>query len=292
MTTNYDLSQKTVVITGATSGIGFETAGIMAGSGAYVIAVGRSAGRCRQARDAIIEAYPCAKVEFITADLSSQRQVREAASEIRQMAAGQGNGYIDILINNAGTFSGWYISTPEGLELQWAVNHLAPFLLTAELLPLLKAAPQGHIITVSSGSHYRTCIHWKDVLMRKHYNCLGAYKQSKLANVLFTRELNRRLGQDSTVQAFAVDPGLVNTDMGSKGTAGLARYIWDRRRKKGVSPQAAASDIVYLASGPSVDISEGIYWKNRRAVNPSRYSRREDAALRLWELSEKMCGIK
>jgi hypothetical protein len=107
--------------------------------------------------------------------------------------ASDGINHIDVLINNAGTVSSWYVSTVDGFELQFAVNHLAPFRLTYELLPLLECSQEGTIIGVSSGSHYRTRIHWKDVLLRKHYNCLLAYKQSKLANVLFATELNRRL---------------------------------------------------------------------------------------------------
>lgn len=292
MNTTYNLSGKTIVITGATSGIGYATARELAGSGAFVIALGRDEERCRQARENITLAYPGAAIEYIIFDLSSQKQVRDAAAKIRQLAASHGSGSIDVLINNAGAFSSWYVSTPEGIELQWAVNHLAPFLLTGELLPLIKAAPEGRILTISSGSHYRTRIHWKDVLMRKHYNCLGAYKQSKLANVLFTGELNRRLGDASRVQAFAIDPGLVNTDMGIKRTAGIVKFVWGKRRQKGVSPEQAAKGIMFAAADPAAKITEGIYWKNGRPLKPSRYAMRKDAAVRLWELSEKMCGIK
>jgi len=159
-------------------------------------------------------------------------------------------------------------------------------------MPLLRAAPAGRIITVSSGSHYRTKINWKDVCMRKHYNVLRAYKQSKLANVLFTTELNRRLGPTSTVRAYAVDPGLVNTDIGLKGTAGIARWIWAKRSKGGIDPAVPAKSIAYLAGEPSVHKSMQVYWKDCKPKKPSAYSQREDVALRLWQLSEKMCGIE
>lgn len=286
-----ELNEKIIVITGATSGIGLATALELAGSGARIIAVGRSEQRCKEAAGIVGEKHPGAKVAFLAADLSSQKQIRELAKKIRQLDMVREKGRVDVLINNAGAFTSWYVSTNEGFELQWAVNHLAPFLLTNELLPLLKAAPAGRVITVSSGSHYRTRIHWKDVQLRRHYGCLKAYKQSKLANVLFTRELNRRLGPGSTVRAYAVDPGLVNTEMGLKGTTGIARFVWEKRRKKGVRPETAAASIAFMAVEPSIQAAEDIYWKNCRPLKPSRYSHREDAALRLWELSEKMCGV-
>jgi NAD(P)-dependent dehydrogenase (short-subunit alcohol dehydrogenase family) len=291
MNTRYDLYNKIIVVTGATSGIGLAAAIRFAGCGAFVIGIGRSHDRCELAIETIKKDCPDARVVYHVADLSSQKQVRELAENIRQGITKEGKGAIDVLINNAGTFSSWYVSTAEGFELQWAVNHLAPFLLTNELLPLLKAASNSRVITVSSGSHYRMSIHWNDIQLRKHYNCLTAYKQSKLANVLFTRELNRRLGRDSSVHAYAADPGLVNTEMGLKGTAGIAKYIWMKRRHKGVSPETAAQSLVYLAAEPSIQHSEDIYWKNSCPLKPSRYSNREDAALRLWEISEKMCGI-
>jgi NAD(P)-dependent dehydrogenase (short-subunit alcohol dehydrogenase family) len=176
--------------------------------------------------------------------------------------------------------------------MQWAVNHLAPFLLTRELLPLLRAAPAGRVVTVSSGSHYNTRLKWNDIQLRRGYNCLLAYKQTKLANVLFTAELNRRLGQQSTLRAFAADPGLVFTEMGFKGNPGLVRWIWDRRRRGGVSPAESARGVVYLATEPSIQNATQIYWKDNHPKAPNRYALDEDVARRLWNLSEQMCGIE
>ncbi len=292
MDLNINMEGKTVVITGFTSGIGLATAKLLAGYGAYIIGTGRNESRCQQAESIIKSAFPESAVSYLVADLSSLKQVRELAGNIKKLAEEKNGGSIDVLINNAGTFSSWYVSTPEGFELQFAVNHLAPFLLTHELLPLLQKAPAGRIITVSSGSHYRTRIHWKDIMLRKHYNCLLAYKQSKLANVLFTVELNRRLGRDSKVRAFAVDPGLVNTDIGLKGTTGIARWIWKKRSKNGVPPERAARSIAFLAGEPSIQDRTEVYWKDCKPVRPSRYSQKPEAAIRLWELSEKMCGIR
>jgi NAD(P)-dependent dehydrogenase (short-subunit alcohol dehydrogenase family) len=284
---------KVIVITGATSGIGLATAKELAGKGAYVIGTGRSAERCAKAEAEVLENNPNSRICFLRADLSSLTEVTRLSVSISEKLVSDGLDRIDVLVNNAGTVSSWYVSTIDGFELQFAVNHLAPFLLTYELLPLLQKSQEGTVIGVSSGSHYRTKMHWKDVLLRKHYNCLLAYKQSKLANVLFATELNRRLGKaGSSIRAYAVDPGLVNTDIGLKGTDGIVRKIWQIRSRGGTPVEQPAHSISFIASEPAARRTEGVYWKDCAPLKPSRYSQLEDAGSRLWELSERMCGIK
>lgn len=285
-----DMTGKTVVITGSTSGIGLATAVKLAGEGASLIGVGRSEARIRMAEEAVKKVYNEADITYMLCDLSSLNQVRELAEQIKEKV--KINGKIDVLINAAGTFSSWYTGTVDGFELQFAVNHLAPFLLTNELMPLLKKGEAGRVIMVSSGSHYRTSINWNDIMLRKHYNCLMAYKQSKLANVLFAAELNRRLGGHSNVRAFAADPGLVNTDIGIKRSSGIAKWVWEMRSRRGTDPSVPASAIAYLACEPSIQQSPHVYWKDCKPLMPSRYSQRQDAARKLWEISERMCGIK
>jgi NAD(P)-dependent dehydrogenase (short-subunit alcohol dehydrogenase family) len=286
-----DLTEKTIVVTGATAGIGRAAVGAFAARGARVIGVGRSATRCAEVHQSIQAESPDARISFFVADLSSQRQIRGLARRIREYVESAGAGKIDVLVNNAGAVSSWYTATEDGYELQFALNHLAPFLLTHELLSLLRQAPAARIITVSSGSHYRTRIHWSDVMYRRHYNCLLAYKQSKFANVLFTLELNRRLGHESRVRAYAADPGLVNTELGSKGTGGIARWVWEVRRAHGVSPEQGAATVIFLAADLSVENSHAIYWKDCRPAQPSRFIYRAEEATRLWALSERLCGI-
>ncbi len=286
------LANKTFVITGATSGIGLASAEILASLGARLIGVGRSSERCREAERRLRNAYPQAQVEYCLADLSLQSQVRRLAGEIREKLSASSTPCLDGLINNAGTFTFWMALTPEGFETQWAVNHLAPFLLTHELLPLLQAAPAARVVTVSSGSHYGARLRWDDIQLIRHYSGLRAYGQSKLANVLFTAELNRRLGPGSTVHAFAADPGLVHTDIGLKGTPRLVRWVWAWRSGKGISPEESARGVVYLATEPSIQDSPEIYWRHSVPLAPSKAAQDEDAARRLWEISAKMCGIK
>jgi len=286
------LAGKTVVVTGATSGIGLATADLLAGKGADVIGVGRSPERCREAESRLRMAHPEGRVVYYVADLSLQSQVRLVAAQIREVIGSNGAGGLNGLVNNAGTFTYRLTLTPEGFEMQWAVNHLAGFLLTHELLPLLQAAEVARVVTVSSMSHYLGRIHWDDVQLRRHYNGLRAYRQSKLANVLFTLELNRRMGAQSKLRAFAADPGLVNTDIGGKGNPGFVGRVWRWRAASGISPEESARGIVYLVSEPSIQNAPEIYWKHGAPKRPGRHALDEASARRLWELSEEMCGVR
>jgi NAD(P)-dependent dehydrogenase (short-subunit alcohol dehydrogenase family) len=280
---------KTVLITGATSGIGLAAARALAKSGCRVIGVGRSAPQCAEAESDVRAGAPGAAVDYLVADLGSQRQIRALAAEVKERLAAEGRG-LDVLINNAGVVSTWYMAGEDGYEMQFAVNHLAPFLLTRELLPLLYRSGSARVIATSSGSHFRTRMRWHDVMFRNGYACLSVYKQSKLANVLFTHELNRRIDPASGLRAYAVDPGLVDTSIGEKGTTGIVKWFWSRRRRRGISPEKAAETIVHLAVSAELEDPRASYWKECRPVRPSRYSEREDAMLRLWELSERLCG--
>ncbi len=285
------LTGKTIVVTGATSGIGLATAEMLVRQGAMVIGVGRSAERCRAAERKLRFINPDAGAVYRVADLSLQSQVRQLAGEIHELVASGGRGCLDGLVNNAGTFTYWLTLTQEGFEMQWAVNHLAPFLLTNLLLPLLKAAPAARVVTVSSDSHFGTRLNWSDIQLRRHYNGLRAYGQTKLANVLFTLQLNRTLGEGASVRAFAADPGLVKTDIGLKGNPALVRWVWARRRSGGVTAEQSARGILFLATEPSIEFSPDIYWKDCAPKPPSKHALDKDAARRLWALSEQMCGI-
>jgi retinol dehydrogenase 12 len=282
---------KTIVVTGATSGIGLATATQLARQGADIIGIGRSPQRCQAAEQKLQALNPAGVVKYLVADLTLQVEVRRLAEAVRQLAAGCRRPALDGLVNNAGTFTYWLALTAEGFETQWALNHLTPFLLTLELLPLLQAAPGARIVTVSSESHYHTALNWADIQLRRRYNGLQAYKQTKLANVLFTAELNRRLGPDSKVVAFAADPGLVDTEIGLKGTPGVVRWVWQRRRAAGIPAEQAAAGIVYLLEDPAPVASGEVYWRHAQPRKPSQQAQDRPAARRLWSLSAQMCGI-
>jgi NAD(P)-dependent dehydrogenase (short-subunit alcohol dehydrogenase family) len=297
------LAGKTIVVTGATSGIGLAAAEKLARLGALVIGVGRSRERCREVQNRLLRSNPGASLTYCVADLALQSQIRALGGEIWEILAADGKTCLDGLVNNAGTFTWWLTLTPEGFEMQWAVNHLAPFLITHELLPFLRSAPAARVITVSSASHYHGRLNWDDLQLRRHYNGLRAYENTKLANVLFTLEFNRRIAPSSQIRAFAVDPGLVKTDIGLKGTPALVRKVWQWRRRGGVSPEKSAAGIVSLLGdlSPHGESSShgglppqdwpAVYWKDGRPQQACPLALDGQAAARLWRHSERMCGI-
>lgn len=283
-------SKRTVVITGATSGIGLAGSRLLLQTGYSVIGIGRSTERCQRQEQELHQLAAGGAVKFVCGDLSLQSDVVRLAQAVRLTLGDWGCAALDVLINNAATVPFWQTLTPEGFDMQWAVNHLAPFLLTLELLPLLKAAPAGRVVTVSSGSHYHTKLNWDDIQLRRQYNPLRAYNQTKLANVLFTLELDRRLRKDSRARAFAADPGLVNTEIGLKSNSFVARWAWNLRRRGGITAEKSAQGIVYLATEPSIQQANDLYWQHGRPKTPSSYALNAEVAGQLWRLSSQMCG--
>jgi retinol dehydrogenase-12 len=281
-----DMTGTTCVVTGATSGIGLETARMLAESGASVIGVGRDEHRCADAAHRIAETAPNGAVRFETVDLSSRHDVRALAARLCSQEP-----RLDVLVNNAGRFTFRRATSVDGVEVQLAVNHLAAFLLTRELMPLLRAAPRARVVFVSSGSHASGRIRWSDPGRRHFYTGLGAYGQSKLAVLMTSVELARRLGPGSTIDTYAADPGLVRTAIGAKDGGALVRWIWGLRAGRGLDAREAASSVAWLAMEPSIEGVTGRYWKERRVIPSSRRSTDPTACRRLWNLSERLCGI-
>lgn len=282
-----NLAGRVCVVTGATSGIGRAASAALARLGARVVGVGRDAERAEAAR-AFIEAEAGSGAPppvFELADLSSLQETRDLSRRLSALPGG-----VDVLVNCAGAFTARRTLTAEGLETQFAVNHLAPFLLTTALLPSLLASSDGRVVVVSSASHRFGRIRWEDPSLRRGYTGLGAYGQSKLANVLFVKELARRLGPGSSVTVFAEDPGLVYTDMGLKHGRSLTSLGWRLRRLAGTSPEVPARWIAFLASSPEVRGRSGLYWKDGRELAPSPRALDPEAARRLWDLSEEIVG--
>lgn len=281
---------KTVVLTGGTSGVGYATVEALASGGHRVIAVGRDPGRCRAAESSLRERTETAGVSYVAADLSTTREVRRAASEIRRLVGPRGS--LDALVNNAALVSTWRMATEEGFEQQFAVNHLAGFLLTHELFPLLERAGQARVVCVSSGSHRGARIRWDDPMFTRGYTTLRAYRQSKLANVLFVAELNRRLAGTSPVRAYAFDPGLARTDIGLKSSSGIEHLVWRlrSRSRRAADPSVPAAALARLATGDKLAAPEEIYRYRDTPVAPDRSALDPVAGARLWALSERLCA--
>ncbi len=277
---------NTVVITGASSGIGLEVARTLTRLGYNVLGIGRNEANCNRAKERILSENPNAKIDFFLADLMQQCEVVRVAEEITLYLNERCNGELYALVNNAGCVRSWYMTTEEGYEQQFALNHLAGFLLTYKLLPALKKA-QGRVIMTGSESHKGIKVRWNDVMLSRRYNPLTAYKQSKLCNLLFAKGLNDRY-QASGINAYVVDPGLVNTDIGNKETGGLVNFIWTLRKRLGVLPAVPAKTYAFLCEEETAP--EGLYYYLCKEKNYSKQVTGENVD-RLFELSERLCGI-
>ena len=283
-----------VVLTGGTSGLGRATVEHLLANGADVIAIGRDADLCRSVEIELSVRYPDRSLGFIVADLSTTGEVRRAAGKIAGLLRerwDQSLSGLSGLVNNAAMVSTWRMVTDEGYEKQFAVNHLAGFLLTHELLPLLERGTPGRVVTVSSGSHRHTTINWRDPMFSRGYTALRAYKQSKLANVLFTAEFNRRYAQSTGVRAYAFDPGLVRTDIGCKSSSGIEHLVWRlRSRGRGASaPELPAQHLAALALEREMENPDAFYRVLGRAGMADRAGSDPVLGARLWALSEQLC---
>lgn len=278
----------TCLVTGANAGIGFETAKALAAQDATVLLLCRTEAKALAAREQIVQATGNERVHVFVADLSSQTAIRAAAADILARF-----DRLDVLVNNAGTWASKFERTEDGIESVFAINHLAYFLLTHLLLPALQRAPQARIVNVASDSHFQIKgLFLDDLNLTNNYHGLRSYAQSKLANVMFTYEFDRRK-PDAQLSINAVQPGLVQTDIGLKHTNWLHALAWRiRRRMSGhKSPDEGAATSIYLASSPAAAGQSGKYWDDCRPKPSSAASYDREAAARLWDISCEWCGI-
>jgi NAD(P)-dependent dehydrogenase (short-subunit alcohol dehydrogenase family) len=276
---------KTCLITGATSGIGLEAAEELARRGAGLILVGRDERRAAAARERIVTRVPGAVVALRLADLSRLAEIRRLAADLLATA-----GRIDVLVNNAGAFFDRHALTEDGLERTFALNHMSYFLLTALLLPRLMDAAPARIVNVASEAHRGVSLDFSDLAGRRGARGWPAYRRSKLANILFTAELARRL--DGGVTVNCLHPGFVATRFGDAGNTLFTRSIIGLgKRFLAITPQEGARTIVYLAAAPEIAGVSGRYFVKSRAAQPSQAAQDAAAARRLWEESARIAGL-
>lgn len=278
---------KTVVVTGATSGIGYAVCAELLKAGYRIIALGQSEKNCGSAKGKLCAVDPTYDITYLCGDLMQKQEVLRLASEIRYDLAQNSAGALHALVNNAGCVRSWYMTTGEGYEHQFALNHLAGFLLTHELLSnLIKGG--GRILFTSSGSHKMMKMNWKDIMFQQHYRPLYVYKQSKLCNMLTAQGLNDRFS-DQGITAYGIDPGLVKTAIGNKNTGKLVDLIWKWRSRYGVEPAVPAK--IYQELIDCEVKAEGLYHgisgkkKFNKEVNNQNVNK-------LFELSQALCQIR
>ncbi|WP_070000063.1 SDR family oxidoreductase [Cellulosilyticum sp. I15G10I2] len=271
--------KKVVLITGGNAGMGKAAASELAKLGNIVVIISRNKERGEKALEEIKRVSGNDEVDLMLCDLADLPSIRRLVSEFKKKY-----NRLDILINNAGVIVPKRRQTKDGFELQFGVNHLGHFLLTHLLLDtLIKSAP-ARIINVSSGAHKIGKIHFEDIHLKKHYNLIKAYAQSKLANVLFTYELADRL-QGKGVTVNALHPGAVATKMGVDRETGFGTFITSRLKPFFQTPLEGAQTAIYLAVSKEVEDVTGKYFYDKKAIMSSRLSYDKAIAKRLWEVS-------
>jgi NAD(P)-dependent dehydrogenase (short-subunit alcohol dehydrogenase family) len=278
------MAGRTVLVTGATSGIGKATALGLAAMGTHLAITGRDTSRTEAAAREI-RAAGGGPVDAFVADLSEQSGVRRLAAEVLQQLP-----RVDVLVNNVGGCWDSRHVTTDGLERTFALNHLAPFLLTQLLLDRLKDSAPARVVNVSSNAHRGGRIDFDDLQGESSYSGARAYNQSKLANLLFTYELARRLAGTS-VTANALHPGVVSTSFGAEEPGRVQRLLVPLIRPFMKTPVRGAETSVHLASAPELKQVTGRYFVHSRAATSSTTSRDRGLAARLWQLSDDLVGL-
>lgn len=279
-----NINGKIIIVTGANTGIGFNTALDLAKRGATIICACRDKTRTEQAIEQIKSTSNSKNVFFEELDLASLDSVRKFAKSFREKYQ-----KLDILVNNAGVWMTEYSKTKDGFEMHFGVNHLGHFLLTNLLLDLLIKSGPSRIVNVSSELHYRGQIHWDDIMLEKNYGSLKGYAQSKLANVLFTIELKNRL-QGTNVTSVSLHPGVVKTELGRNfnGCVSCLAKIFSCCLK---TSEQGAQTTIYCCTNKTIPLNNGLYFSDKKVKQLNSKIANDEDAKRLWNLSAKLVNM-
>lgn len=278
------MNNKLCVITGANSGIGFETAKALARKGAYLVMVCRNEDKAEAARQEIIEETSNPGIDIVLCDFAIQAEIRNAAEEIKRNYK-----KVDVLINNHGFLASERQDTVDGLEETFAVNHIGYFMFTNLLLDMVKAADQGRIVSVASGAHRAGEFDPENIQLSDNFTPWKAYANSKLFNILFTRELANQL-VDTNVTANCLHPGVVASNFAQSGSW-IMRTLFTIGKPFLLSPEKGAATSIYLATSDEVKEVNGANFRNKKVATPSKAARDDEAAKELWDMSKKLCSI-
>ncbi len=279
------MSNKLCVITGANSGIGFETAKALAKKGAFIVMVCRNDDKAMAAKSSIQNEIEGAGVDIILCDFSIQKEIHKAANQIKSRY-----NKIDILINNHGFIAKERWETVDGLEATFAVNHIGYFLFTNLLIEHIKSAGNARIINVASDAHRYGNFEPENLQLESGFNPMKAYGNSKLFNILFTKELASRV-RDTDVTVNCLHPGVVRSNFSENLNLPM-KLFWTIGKPFMVSAKKGAETSIYLAGSDEVKNVNGAYFKNKKAIAPRKKARDMDAAKQLWEISEELCELK
>lgn len=282
--TPLNLQGKTILVTGATSGIGYITARELARMGAEVILIGRNPDKTAASQEKIRQETQNHNIRAYLADLSLLSKTRLLAEEIKT-----NHPRVDVLVNNAGALFMSREVTAEGLEKTFTLNHLSYFLLTLLLLEPLKASPSARVINVSSGGHYNGKLDFNDMQYKDHYAGWSAYARSKLMNVLFSNELARRLA-GTHITSNALQPGYVATNFGLSN-GGFWKFLFGLSQVFATNPEKGAETSIYLASSPDVEGVTGKYFSHCKELPASILAQDPALARALWERSLEITGL-
>ena len=279
------VSGRTILVTGATDGIGLQSAVELARLGARLHLVGRNPAKLEAAAARVAAAGTGAQPVTYVADLSSQASIRQLAGEVTANAP-----ILDVLLNNAGGIFPRRVLSADGIEMTFALNHLGYFLLTSLLLPCLRGAPEARIVNVASAAHAGAVLDFEDLQLERSYSAWKAYGRSKLANIYFTRELARRV-QGEGMTANCLHPGFVASNFAGEAKGLFGWAIGAAKRVAAISVANGAKTPVFLCAAPDVEGITGKYFDRCRSVASSKVSHDDVAASRLWSVSERLTGI-